>query len=216
MTDRDLGIIGGRHEPTLTQLEAKCVAVLRVQGSGRESAIPAERLALHVFGRWGVTGGDEALRDLRRLVNHLIITHGQPIISKAGKGGGYYLPATEEEVIEYYHAFHRRAMTGLLKASRGKKSAFVELLGQLAFGFDEPEMQEVLEALDLTPDVDPVPAFVGVITQGLERLAVDPQRYAEEIRQIQRAYGDIFVPREKVRLLKEKTEEFQQLLREIA
>lgn len=216
MQDKDLGIINGKHEPVLTQVEAKCVAILRTMGSGRESAIPAERLALNIFGSWDLTASDEPLRDLRRLVNHLIITHSQPIISKAGKGGGYYLPATEEEILEYYNAFHKRAMTGLLKASRGKKSAFIELVGQLAFGFDSPETLEVIENLDLTPEADPVPAFVGIITQGLERLAADPQRYAAEIRQIQKAHGEIFVPREKVTALRDMTQKIGELLKEIA
>jgi len=107
-------------------------------------------------------------------------------------------------------------MTGLVKASRGKKSAFVDIATQLVLGFDSPETKEAVERLQLTPDSDSVPAWVSMVTQFLDRLSGNPEKYAAEIRHIQQQYGDIFVPAEKVRMLREKTAEFQQLLREIA
>jgi hypothetical protein len=107
-------------------------------------------------------------------------------------------------------------MTGLLKASRGKRASFVDLMAQLTFGFDEPVSHEPIERLNFTPDGSSVPAFVQLVTKYLDRISADPQKYAAEIKSLQNTYGDIFVPREKVRMLKEKTAEFQSLLREIA
>jgi len=207
MQESDLGIVDGVHKPELTPLERDCLSVLEERGTGRKMAISAALLASNI---------EEEKRDLRHLINHLIITHGLPIVCKAGTGGGYFLPASEVEVSEFYQTFHRRAMTGLVKASRGKRSAFVEIVTQLSLGFDEPGNQEVIEKLRLMPDEDAVPAWVQVVTKFLDRLSESPDKYAAEIRRIQSTYGDIFVPRERIRLLKEKTAEFQKLLKEIA
>lgn len=211
MRDEDLGIINGRHTPDLTAVEQRCLNILLIQGKGPDAVISQQRLAELVFGR-----GDDCRRELRTLINHLIITHGISIMCRAGKGGGHYLPGSENDVNDFFRAFHKRSMTGLIKASRGKKASFVEIVTQLSLGFDDAENRAVLERLNLAPDDDPVPAWVQVVTTFLDRIAGDPRRYATEIRKIQQTYGDIFVPREKVRLLKEKTAEFQKLLREIA
>jgi len=207
MQEIDIGINDGVHNPELTPLERDCLSALEESGTGNKAALSAKALAADI--------GEEP-RDLRSLINHLIITHGIPIVCKAGTGGGYFLPASEAEISEFYQTFHRRAMTGLDKASRGKKGAFVEIVSQLSLGFDEPGNREAIDKLRLCPEDDPVPAWVQVVTRFLDRMADSPEKYAAEIRRIQSAYGDIFVPREKVRLLKEKTAEFQRLLREIA
>jgi len=86
---------------------------------------------------------------------------------------------------------------------------------QYTLGFDDPSTSTIMERLKITAPEDPVPAWVQLATKLLDKMSADPQRYAAEIRRIQRDYGDIFVPRDKVRLLKEKTAEFQQLLSEI-
>jgi len=229
MQESDLGIIDGTHNPELTPLERDCLSVLEERGKGVKSAISAKAFAAALsVDRTTTEKNDDddgteqteqvawGTRNLRKLINHLIMTHGIPIVCKAGLGGGYFLPGSTLEISEFYQTFHRRAMTGLVKASRGKRSAFVEIVTQLSLGFDEPGNREIIEKLRLHPDEDTVPAWVQVVTKLLDRIAEDPQKYAGEIRRIQSTYGDIFVPREKVRLLKEKTAEFQRLLREIA
>ena len=206
MKEEDLGITKNGHVRQMTALENHCLECL-ADRVGAEQRISQHALALRV----GVSK-----RDLRRLLNHLIISHEIPIMCRAGNGGGHYFPASEGEVAQFYEEFHKRAMTGLMKASRGKKSAFVELVAQLSFGFDGQEAKEAIEALKLTPDSDPVPAFVGVVTRCLDRISAEPQRYAAEIRKLQQTYGDIFVPRDKLRMLREKASEFQWLLQEIS
>lgn len=221
MKDAALGIRpSGEHQTALTDLETKCVDWLSMMGRGESRAISAKRLALALglqYGPHGENRGTEsAKRQLRKLVNHLIISHRLPIMCQAGRGGGYYWADTAAEVDRFEQAFHKRAMTGLVKMSRGKKGAFAQLVGQLAFGFDDDVGKEALERLNLAPDTDPVPAWAQVVTRLLDRMSEHPQKYAAQIRQIQERYGDIFVPRDTVRELKRKTAEFQDLLKRIA
>lgn len=212
MTNSDLGIDkNGGHSTVLTGTEAMCLRILQECGCGRIAAISAIDLAARLF-RFGECG----TRNLRTLINHLIMTHGLPIMCEAGPGGGYYLPADAAEAERFKQTFHRRSMTGLVKASRGSKAAFADMMYQYTLGFDDPAMQPVVERLRFLPDEDKTPAWVQLITKLLDRVSSDPALYASEIRRIQKAYGDIFVPREKVTMLKQKTAEFQQLLSEIA
>ena len=217
MRESDLGIQGdGTHEKALTPLESDCIRVLEERGSGKIMALPARQLTVILGLDSADVTKDHGTRNTRTLINHLIITHRLPIICQAGKGGGYYLTGAEQESEQFYRSFHARAMTGLVKASRGRKAAYVDKMLQLTLGFDDPESAAALERLRLSPEEDPVPAWVHLTTRLLDRLHADPQRYADEIRRLQQAYGDIFVPREKVTILKQKTAEFQQLLAEIA
>lgn len=218
MKDTDLGIYNNEHNSLLTGLEGECLDILQSRGAGMASAIPATDLArrLGLIPTLAILEcSDAGKRDLRRLINHLIISHEIPIICQAGFKGGYYLAGEPAEVSRFYATFHRRAMTGLIKASRGKKAAFVEILKQLSLGFDEPETDKAIEKLRLTRDEDPVPAWVHVTTSFLDKISADPERYAAEIRQLQEKYGEIFIKRQQVELLKEKTAEFQKLLSEI-
>ena len=228
MKESDLGIYDGQHDERLTLVERAALEILEDRGKGAEAAISAREFALamsegsndefvwRLAGRAVQFDAEQSKRDVRKLVNHLIMTHGIPIICQAGTGGGYYIAGCEAEVTKFYTTFHRRAMTGLVKASRGKKSAFVDIATQLVLGFDSQETKEAVERLQLTPDGDSVPAWVSMVTQFLDRLSGNPEKYAAEIRRIQEQYGDIFVPAEKVRRLREETAKFQQLLLEIA
>ena len=210
----------GTHRLELTDLESRCMRVLKGRGKGLAAAISAEELTWALgldFDDYGAAGAPEdGKRKVRKLVNHLIISHSKPIICRAGKGGGYFLAGSPGEVEEFHTTFHKRSMTGLIKASRGKKAAFVEIVGQLSLSFDDPETRVAIEALQLTPDADPTPAWVDLTTRFLDRISNDPEKYSAQIRAIQEKYGDIFVPRETVRELKAKTSEFQQLLSRIA
>jgi len=89
------------------------------------------------------------------------------------------------------------------------------MVSQLTLGFDDPEQQAALERLRLTPEADPVPAWVQLMTRFLDRLAADPEGNAEAIRRIQKEYGTIFVEKQTMKRLKEETAKFQTLLREI-
>ncbi len=217
MTNADLGINDlGKHDSQLTSTEQHCLDKLQERGIGRPYAVSASDLAWAM----GIGSYDEKCmeankRHLRKLINHLIISHGLPIMCEAGQGGGYYLVGNPSEETANYQRFHRRAMTGLLKASRGRKGAYVDKVVQLTLGFDDPAMQAAIERMKLTPDADPVPAWVQLVTRFLDRIAADPEGNAEVIRRIQKEYGEIFVERATMKRLKEKTAEFQALLTEI-
>lgn len=217
MRDADLGINDfGKHDAQLTSIEQNCLDKLQQRGYGKAAAISANDLAWATgFGSHDAAALEANKRELRHIINHLIITHGLPIICQAGLGGGYYLASNPSEVEANYQAFHRRAMTSLLKASRGRKGAYVDMVSQLTLGFDDPEQQAALERLRLTPEADPVPAWVQLMTRFLDRLAADPEGNAEAIRRIQKEYGTIFVEKQTMKRLKEETAKFQTLLREI-
>ena len=212
MRESDLGIDKrGVHSPELSGTESVCLRILQERGCGKIAAIPAIDLANRLF-----LNGEIGKRNLRTLINHLIITHSKPIVCEAGVGGGYYLPGDTAEVERFNRTFHSRSMTGLLKASRGRKAAYADMMYQYSLGFDDPKTQAVIERLRLIPDEDSTPVWVKLITKFLDRISSDPVVYSAEIRRLQEAYGDIFLPREKVTLLKQKTAEFQKLLSEIA
>jgi hypothetical protein len=207
----------GRHDQSLTVLEGQCIDVLHRRGQGPDAAISAvdltNRLGLDVAFKNEMTG----TRAIRALVNHLITMHGIPIICQAGSGGGYYLTGGVEDTERFYRAFLSRGKTGLVKAARGRKAAYADLTVQYAL-FDEEEQSDDLKKEKkpfLLPDDGP-PVWVRVLTQLLDRAAMNPEKYAEQIRMLQHKYGDIFVPRHKVDELRGKAEEFQRLLKEIA
>lgn len=215
ITNADLGISDdGRHTSSLTGIEAACIGVLEARGPGRDNAVPSDDLAHVVFG----SRGDVDKRNLRELVNHLINTHLLPICSMPGYGGGYWLPASPEEEAAVYEARRKRALTGLMKMSRGRKAAYVETLEQLTLYFDEPEGKDAIERLRLTPEDDKggMPAWLHLVTRLLAKLEQDPQRYAAEIRQLQQMYGGIFVPKAKVRQIDAKIREAGQMLASLA
>ena len=185
---------------------------------GRVAALTADELANEVTGV-DYCGADpdkyheSAKRRLRSVINHLIIRHGIPIMCEAGKGGGYYLPGDESEVEQNHARFHRRAMTGLMKASRARKSAYADAVIQLAMGYDAPEGHEIRQRLGapISRAASP-PAWVQVVTRLLDHLKGNPEAYATQIAHIQERYGDIFVPRHKVRELRELSGRLQRVL----
>lgn len=214
MTYSELGINKktGTHQAELTALELACISVLLKRGCGKTAAISAADLADRLFR----DGGEVGKRNLRALINHLIMTHSEPIMCEAGPGGGYYNPGVTAETERFKTTFHKRSMTGLVKASRGSKAAYVDIMYQYTLGFDDPETQAAVEHMRFLPEEDPTPAWFQLATKLLDRFSSDPVAYAAELRTLQEKYGDIFVPREKVAMLKAKTAEFQKLLSEIA
>jgi len=214
MIDEDLGILeDGTHQKALTDIEARCVDILRKEAQGREHALSAVDL-----GGWVFLHEDEeqGKRDLRELVNHLICTHRIPICSMPGQGGGYWLPENKAEVEAVYQARRKRAFTGLIKMSQGKKSAYVDIVQQITLGFDEPAGNIAIERFKFTPDKDAGPTWLKLVTRFLSMMDKDPQKYAAEISALQKSFSDIFVPRGMVIQLRRKTEELQELLKKIA
>jgi hypothetical protein len=212
ITDADLGIVDGQHSKTLTHVERSCVSILEAEGMGQDSAVPADTLAMKLF----LDCTETEKRSVRHLVNHLIISHRIPVMSAAGKGGGYFLPLTKGEEEAVYRNRRKRAMTALLKMSRGRKASYVETIEQLSFWFDEPEGARALERLKLAPDRDPVPVWLKLVTRSLDKLAKDPQKYASELEQLRGRFGAILMPRAILDELKRQAEDQVDLLRRLA
>jgi len=94
-------------------------------------------------------------------------------------------------------------MTGLMKASRARSSAYADSVVQLSFGFDGEEGKAIRERHRLPePDPKAPPLWVNVVTRFLDRMRDNPERYARELRQLQDRYGELLVPRRRVRQLK--------------
>jgi hypothetical protein len=155
---------------------------------------------------------DTCKRRVRKAVNALIIRHNISIMCQAGSGGGYYLPANKAEVERNHLAFHRRAMTGLVKDTRGTKAAYADAVVQLTLGFEgEAKAYRDLAGLPDSDDDGP-PAWVEVVTQLLQQVKGDPAKYAAEIKRIQDEFGDIFVRRDQLAKIRQLSGELNKVL----
>jgi hypothetical protein len=171
-------------------LEGEEAAVLRVllaAGAGLENAVSAASLAAAAM---------VPARDLRKIVNGLIRYRKILICSKAGKGGGYFLPAEEQEVEQFYQAFWRRGMCGLVKGSMGRKLAAADLITQIGFAWEEDPA--ILAARKEAGDA-PKPgstAWAQAAARFLERITQDPATYHIELEYFRQHFGVMLVPRE--------------------
>lgn len=215
ITFEDLGISedGKTHNKELTAIEAACIDTLNSCGRGRQSAIPAAVLAEAIF---ATSDSEQDKRNLRELINHLIIRHLLPVMSMPGKGGGYWIPDDPSEEVAVYEARRRRAFTGLMKMAGGRKGAYVDLLDQLSLGFEAPEGARMVEELHVVPDQDPLSVPLKLVTKVLARLENDPQKYAAELSSLQKTFGHLFVSAKAVEDLKKKADELQEMLRKLA
>jgi len=147
MKAEDMGIDpeNGKHSRDMTRAETAMIGVLS-KHVGKHNKIPAEDLAIEWrehMGHLKVTYTayhrliDGWKRNVRSMVNHLVIDHDQPIFSAAGVTGGYWASESKEEGKEFYETFRRRGMTGLTKAARGNQAVLVDMVKQIAFTFDE-------------------------------------------------------------------------------
>ena len=189
--------------------------------TGRAGKLSSEQLAMELYSRRWETHSpswteekariESCKRLVRRSVNSLVIRHGISIMCEPGTGGGYFLPATPMDVESNHHRFHRRAMTGLVKAARSRKSAYADAVVQLSIGFEE-EIARLNEGFAQPGDDEGPPAWVEVVTRLLDRVKGDPDKYSAEIRKIQDQYGDIFVRRDQVAKIKELSNELNRVL----
>ncbi len=186
--------------------------------TGRAGILSANYLGTQIYPRfWEETSANDneersrienCKRFVRKAVNSLIIKHRISIMCVAGSGGGYYLPATEADVENNHHRFHARAMTGLVKASRSRKSAYADAIVQLSIGYEAE-----VKRLDAgSTETEGPPAWVSVVTGLLDRVKGDPALYSSEIRRIQDQYGDIFVRRDQVAKIRQLSTELNRAL----
>jgi hypothetical protein len=198
--DYGLDLETGVHSRQLTKAEEDMMEILS-DHIGKAERISAHDLALQFYeAREGrrVThaeyrqGIEPWKRDVRHMTNHLLIDHDQRICSKAGTAGGYWLAQTKQEMDEFYETFRKRAMTGLVKASRGKRSIMADMVKQIAFEFEELKTDRRTRAIDVPP-LGPDPAPEIVVTEFLNKMTREPEKYTEEIKRLRRKFGQVFM-----------------------
>lgn len=222
---KDLGFnrVTGRHDKRLTGMESAFVGVLWVDHVGRENAISAPDLAWAWALRLKAGIADqheleEWKRDVRHMQNHLLFKHDQvPVLSMAGKGGGYWIAETEEEASKFYAAFRQRGMTGLMKGSRGRRAAVVEAVEQIAFEFEEMADKtgtgigpviRIEEGKELAPEI---------VDALLRKMSEEPERFASNLRKIREKYfsGAVLLKKDRLAAMQAKAAELQSLIGEL-
>ena len=232
----DLGIDSktGHHNRTLTHAENCFLGLLWIDHVGEDNKIGADELAIRfhyalddrmiserelliMLEEWrrARRGLDLLKRDVRRMHNHLLTQHEHtPILSKAGYGGGYWVADSEEEAARFYDTFRQRGLTGLIKASRGRKAVMVEMMTQLSFEFEDLiDKREGTEAQrHRGTKGDGAPAAIAVVDAFLERMLRNPERYSADLRKIGAKFGSVLLPKAQVSAMQAKAAELQEIL----
>lgn len=213
----DLGIdvkTGAHKKSPLTCLESAFLGVIWVDHVGEHKALPARAFALRLRHKISMPGGMEQWKRAVRLIqNHVLFDHNIPVLSKAGHKGGYWIAENKLEANAFYESFRQRGLTGLVKASRGKQSAMVDMVTQLSFKFEE--MVDKTLSATARPRAD-VPTPIEVVDAFFERMLRDPEQYADGLRKIGDKYGSVLVPKSRfdamIGAMKAKTVELQELV----
>ena len=214
MENRFLGILWIDHVGAENKISADALAVkFEYAMKGRE--IKPENLSIVILGmqkNYPVMI-NRRKRDVRYLQNHLLFDHKNvPLLSKAGTGGGYWIAESKEETEEFFHGFRKRGLTGLVKASRGKKAAMVDMMQQLTFEFED--------MVDLTGGRltakgkagDDLPMAIEVVDSFLSRMLQDPERFSDGLKKIGQKYGSVLLPKAQVKAMQTKAAELQELV----
>ena len=152
-------------------------------------------------------------RDVRYMVPHLEIYHGQPILSKAGCAGGYWIAESRAEYDEFYETFRRRAMTGFKRAARTKEG-LTDMVKQLTFEFEE--LKTARPAFAPIKPIASEPAPVVMVSTFLDQMTREPEKYANELRLIRDKYGMVLLPREMFGEIQEVSHKLSGLLEKVA
>ena len=212
----------GSHDKRLTHVESVFVGLLWVDHSGAGNKISADDLASEfAFALAGIPCIDEQYPDeheywkrrVRGMQNHIIWYHRDiPMLSKAGTDGGYWIAETEEEAEAFYYTFRKRGMTGLVKASRGRQSAIVDAVEQLAFNFED--MVDKARTIPDTPRIRTrrpsdgmAPEMVDAL---LEKMTRSPEIFADSLRNLRAKYfsGGVILEKARLASMRQKAADF--------
>ncbi len=227
----------GYHDRKLTHAENCFLGLLWIDHVGKENkicadvlailfsaaledrTIPEEKMAAFVKGYRMFSARKLNLlkRDVRKMQNHLLTQHENvPILSKAGNGGGYWIADSEEEAEKFYDSFRQRGLTGLVKASRGKKAVMVELMTQLSFEFenlvDKREGTEAQRHRGTEGKRSGAPTAMAVVDAFLGKMLSNPERYTEDLRKIGQKFGSVLLPKAQVAAMQAKAQELQEII----
>jgi len=224
MKAEDLGIDlrTGYHDKTLTRAESKFLGILWTKHVGENHKISAESLAIiyaYAHSHEHLTPMSERRvnfwkREVRYMHNHLLREHSDiPILSKAGIEGGYWIAENEAEAAEFYDTFRKRGLTGLVKATRGKKAATVDIVQQLAFEFDD-----LVDQTGVTHMIRPragTPMPIEIVDAFLEKMTQNPQQFADGLRKIGAKYGSVLLPKERLHMIRSRVSELEDLVKSL-
>ena len=150
------------------------------------------------------------MRDVRRMHNHLLKYHSRiAILSKAGIGGGYWIAESEAEAQAFYDTFRKRGITGLVKASRGKKAVLADMVKQLAFDFD------LIDKSGMAAPGQPgseVSLPVEVVDRFLEKMLEQPEKFADDLRKLSVKFGSVLLPKARAAQIKKTAAELSALM----
>lgn len=224
----------GHHNQTLTHAENCFLGLLWIDHAGEDNKISAGELAIKFkaalagkviqpdyistllkgYRQYAFKELSYLKRDVRRMHNHLLTQHEHtPILSKAGNGGGYWVAGSEEEAARFYDTFRQRGLTGLVKASRGKKAVMVEMMTQLSFGFED-----LIDKTGYVWQLDEkigAPTAMAVVDAFLEKMLSNPEKYAADIKKLGKKFGSVLLPQSQVTAMQHKAQELQTILSEL-
>ncbi|MDY7035548.1 MAG: hypothetical protein SV375_05215 [Thermodesulfobacteriota bacterium] len=198
----------------LTYEENVFLGFLWVDHVGANSAISAKHLAWLLNRKIGLTGNmDQWKREVRHMQNHLLFDHNVPVLSRAGIQGGYYIAETDSEGREFYSTFRKRGLTSLVKASRGKQAAMVDMITQLSFEFEDMVDKTMPGHVKTASEV---PAPIEVVDAFLKKMLADPEKFAGGLKTIGEKYGSVLMPKGRfdamIAAMKSKTAEMQKII----
>lgn len=219
------------HNSTLTHAENCFLGLLWIDYVGEENKIGADELAIRfhyardgriiserelpiMLEEWrrARRGLDLLKRDVRKMHNHLLVQHeNTPILSKAGYGGGYWIADSEEDAARFYDTFRQRGLTGMIKASRGKKAVMVEMMTQLSFEFEDL-IDKSGKPLSQDFRRSSAPTAMAIVDAFLEKMLSNPERYSADIRKLGRKFGSVLLPQKQVAEMQHKAAELQSIL----
>jgi len=217
--DYGFGPKTGRHSQRLTRAEEAFLGILWIDHVGKKNRISANNLATRFAAVLGCGPPppedlddyvDGWKRGVRRMQNHLLFMHDNiPIYSKAGAGGGYWIAESKEEGERFNNTFRKRAMTGIRKAARGKKAVMVEMVRQLSFEFDGFKDETDLPAFARGAHR---PTPIVVVDALFEKMAMDPERFSDDLQRLGRKYGSILLPRARMNQIGSAVKNLQALV----
>ncbi len=194
------------HNPQLTEAESWLVDTIANYNQRLGGApAPMEKVASFT----GLTP-----RDVRHMVNHLIRReyHGLPIYPLPGVGGGYFVgdPSNAPAAQRAVQTHLKRVITGGRKA-RALGASAAELsqsMVQLTLDLPDGAAQEVAEEMSGLLAEAGLPMSHAAVAHTLARYQGDPERYAQEIKDLAEQYGGLFIRREDLKqILAKKAQE---------
>lgn len=218
------------HDCRLAHAESVFLGILWIDHVGKDNKIPADALAIlfiHDLNGINVRENLTSLRqlmrkteanrrtlslwgrDVRKMQNHLLDDHSNiPVYSKSGTDGGYWIGLPGEGA-EFYDTFRKRGLTGIKKASRGKRADLIDTIQQLSFDFAIDD-RTGFPASRRSGDDASMP--VEVVDRFLEQMLKQPEKFSDDLRKLGQKFGGVLFPKVQAQAMKKKIEELNQLV----